>query len=316
MTSSPNKRTYSNTIHEPWRPVSASQCIPWFAVLGTECLTIVILNVIIIIVFVKQRQLQRRSTYLIIHQTIVDLLVGLVSGPLLIEMYGSWYCGLWKDRYIAWLSILRVAGIQFIAVSLLSLAVISLERVHATFRPYKHRFIKKWVYGMIITVIWLVHIFLMTIANHTYFHVSSDLMYFSYFFTLVFFVVICYISIYLKVRCSNHPQHHGAANLRERKLSSTLFLVSLCSLITFLPLIVYWGCVLFSTANFSIQSAFPFLMVRITFAGANSLINPLVYAIRMPEVRRGILQIIFRRASNRVNPVNIQLQNLARGRKC
>ena len=45
---------------------SPLDCIPWLAVLGTECLTVVILNVIIIIAFVKQRQPQRRSKYLII----------------------------------------------------------------------------------------------------------------------------------------------------------------------------------------------------------------------------------------------------------
>ncbi|KAL9979685.1 hypothetical protein ACROYT_G017385 [Oculina patagonica] len=63
----------------------ASDCIPWLVVLTTECLAIVILNIITIIVFVKQRKLQRRSTYLIIHLAIVDLLVGAVSGPLQIE---------------------------------------------------------------------------------------------------------------------------------------------------------------------------------------------------------------------------------------
>ena len=62
-----------------------SDCIPWLVVLSTECLAIVILNFITIIVFVKQRQLQRQSTYLIIHLTIVDLLVGAISGPLQID---------------------------------------------------------------------------------------------------------------------------------------------------------------------------------------------------------------------------------------
>ena len=66
---------------------SASECIPWLVVLIIECLAIVILNTITVVVFVKKkRQLQRRSTYLIIHLAIVDLLVGVVSGPLQIEI--------------------------------------------------------------------------------------------------------------------------------------------------------------------------------------------------------------------------------------
>ena len=70
---------------------SNSQCIPW--------LVVAILNIITIVVFVeKKRQLQRRSTYLIIHLAIVDLLVGVVSGPLMIEQKMALYCPLWKYR--------------------------------------------------------------------------------------------------------------------------------------------------------------------------------------------------------------------------
>ena len=70
------------------RPLySASECIPWLVVLIIECMAIVILNTITVVVFVKKkRQLQRRSTYLIIHLAMVDLLVGVVSGPLQIEI--------------------------------------------------------------------------------------------------------------------------------------------------------------------------------------------------------------------------------------
>ena len=64
-----------------------SDCIPWLAVLIPECLAIVILNIITIVVFAKQRQLQRRSTYLVIHLAIVDILVGAVSGPLQIDQH-------------------------------------------------------------------------------------------------------------------------------------------------------------------------------------------------------------------------------------
>ena len=43
---------------------------------------------------------------------------------------------------------------------------------------------------------------------------------------------------------------------------------------------------------------------------ASSLINPIIYAMRMPELRAGILQIIFRRTPNRSNPVDLPLRNL------
>ena len=296
---------------------SPLQCIPWLVVLGTECLTIVILNVIIIIAFVKQRQPQRRSKYLIIHQTMVDLLVGLVHGPLMIEWCGS-ICDLWEYHrsFITWLRMLEtVLGVQVYQVSFLNLAVISLERVHATFRPFKHRFIKKWVYGVIITVIWLVPTVMNSISSGivplTFFFAYYVIIVFAFYFTVLFVVVVCYTSICLKVRC-NHPRHHCAAGVRERKLTGTLFLVTFGSLITFLPEIVYWGSWASSPESFfsfPSQLSFNYLMVTITFVVANSLINPIIYAVRMPEVRTSILVIIFRRAQNSINPINFPLQN-------
>ena len=51
-------------------------------------------------------------------------------------------------------------------------------------------------------------------------------------------------------------------------------------------------------------------MARIIFVAANSLINLIIYAIRMPELRAGILQIIFLRTLNPVYSIDIPLQNI------
>ena len=153
----------------------ASECIPWLVVLIIECLAIFILNIITIVVFVKKkRQLQRRSTYLIIHLAIVDLLVGAVSGPLQIELKMTRYCPLWKYRRdTLWSHRLSFAFLHlFSFASLTNLIAISLERLHATFCPFRIRFVRKWVYRAIIIVIWLIaivrevaQIFLEGIAN-------------------------------------------------------------------------------------------------------------------------------------------------------
>ena len=36
----------------------------------------------------------------------------------------------------------------------------------------------------------------------------------------------------------------------------------------------------------------------------------MIYAIRMPEERTGVLVVIFRKARNPINPINIPLENL------
>ena len=301
-----------------YHPVG-SHCVSWFAVFGTECLAVVILNIITIIIFVKQRQLQRKSTYLIIHLAMVDLLVGAVTGPLWIDLFMSWSCDLWEydGPDSIWLFVLgRATGYNIDKVSLLNLAFISLERTHATFCPFKHRSVKKWVYGVVITVTWLFPVVVISLViglinfNHVSFKITSVL--FSYLSILLLVIFACYVSIYIKVRGGRFAQLHGAAGLRERKLTSTMFLVTFGSFLTFLPLIVCYGVIAFDFklyASLPTNFRFHFEMAMITFFLFNSLINPIIYAIRMPEFRAGMLQIIFRRTPHGLQPVNIPLQD-------
>ena len=227
---------------------SASECIPWLVVLIIECLAIVILNIITIVVFVKKkRQLQRRSTYLIIHLAIVDLLVGAVSGPLNIEERIAWFCPLWKIRRMTnWSYHLSFAFVNlFSFTSLTNLIAISLERLHATFCPFRHRFVRKWVYRAIIIVIWLIaivrevaQIFLWEIG---YFEVIHTYLYILFYAVSLFVICVSYILITIKVRCSRHPQFRSRSK-RERKLTGTALIVSLVSLLCFLPAMIYGAC--------------------------------------------------------------------------
>ena len=218
---------------------SASQCIPWLVVLIIECLAIVILNIITIVVFVKKkRQLQRRSTYLIIHLAIVDLLVGVVSGPLQIELVIGRFCSLWKyRRKTIWSHYLSFAFLHlFSFISLTNLMAISLERLHAIFCPFRHRFVRKWVYRVIIIFIWLIAIVRET--AQIFLWEIADLMVIDIYLYILFYavslIVICvsYILIVIKVRCSSHPQFHSRSK-RERKLTGTALIVSVVSLLCF-----------------------------------------------------------------------------------
>ena len=210
---------------------SNSQCIPW--------LVVAILNIITIVVFVeKKRQLQRRSTYLIIHLAIVDLLTGAVSGPLVIENGITLLCPLWKYRRMTlWSYYLSIVFTNlFPFTSLVNLMAISLERLHATFCPFRHRFVRKWVHRAIIIVIWLIaivrevaHIFLWEIADLV---VINAFLYLPFYAVSLFVICVSCILIIVKVQCSRHPQFHSRSK-RESKLTGTALIVSLVSLLCF-----------------------------------------------------------------------------------
>ena len=314
MAANISNRTSDSSYEEMMPRHSTSECIPWLVVLITECLAIVILNLITIIVFVKKRQLQRRIKYLIINLAIVDLLVGAVSGPLQTEYTMARFCNMWRFSG-NWSFYLKQAFAHlFPFTSLANLVAISLDRLHATFCPLRHRFVKKWVsIVIIIIVIWLTttareaaHIVLFEVTSGNT-KLIKMILYIPFYFISLLVICVSYSLIVIKVRCSRHPQFHGLAK-RERKLTGTLLVVALASLLCFLPALTL---VILFRFNPLVGSIHIYMAVLVAFL-ANSLINPVIYALRIPVFRAGVSQIFYRAPNRVLNATDLPLRNLRR----
>ena len=209
---------------------------------------------------------------------------------------------LWS-RY---LSILFVQLFPF--ASLVNLTAISLERLHATFCPFRHRFVKKWVYRAIIIVIWLIPIVrvaaIIFLLKYGYFEVIDTYLFLLFYAVSLFVICVSYILVVIKVRCRGHPQFRSGSK-RERKLTGTVLIVSLVSLLCCLPLMIYLALFNYLTnTHFHPASLVLFL--------ANSLVNPIIYALRMPGFREGLLQLVYRNPDISNAPANLPLRNLRR----
>ena len=307
--------------------LGASQCITWFVVLTTECLATVSLNIITIIVFVKQRQLQRRSTYLIIHLAFVDFLVGAVAGPLTLAWRMATSCYMWKNpfredaAYIIRSPYIIQHGFTLLLyfISILNLAVISLERLHAALCPLKHRLLGNWIYVMVICAMWVFSALVEFVPLMLYSAEKWDVKWASLFYSirsllcLLVLLVICvsYILIYVKVRCGPSLQHHGPAN-REKQLTVTLVVVTLVSLVTWLPAAVLFILVNSYTTSYHVMSSESNIHVALAFTvliTANSLVNPIMYAVKMAEFRKIACQLFQRSSGLREAHDIIQLNN-------
>ena len=280
--------------------------------LGAESLAIVVLNIITIIVFVKQGRLQRQSLYLIIHLAIVDLFAGAISTPLSIEYVGT-FCDLWGLRDSP-----LTDGLYrlFLLVSYFNLAAISLERMHATLRPFKHRFMKKRVYYAITTVIWLTAI-IREIVTFVVFHktptpglITSFILYEAPWLISLFIICVSFISIFIKIRFGPHPNRlRNSVINRERRLTSVLFVVLSVSILTTLPWVIFECFDIFHPKLLKSLSSSAILYMEATaklLILANSLVNPVIYAMRMPEFRAG-LAAMFHRTRNQVNAAVLPL---------
>ena len=224
-------------------PFSSSECIAWFAVFLTVFVAIVTVNLISIVLFLKNRSLRTRAMYLVINLTVADMFVGGFSHFALFRFLSLHSCDIVKMNLSRELTVI----IDFLCLwlpltSLTSIAVISLDRMHATIRPFRHRLIKKRVYGVTIAGVWVLAtmVSIVSLILNLYGKDFSYHFYFrkSYCCLCLFVICVSYYSIVVKFLCGAHPQHHGAAN-RQRKLTVTLFITTIISLLMWLPFALF-----------------------------------------------------------------------------
>ena len=175
------------------------------------------------------------------------------------------------------------------------MTVISLERLNATFWPFRHRTIKKSVYWVVIIAIWLTALlfsFTFTLIIGYYYPHKPGYYYYAWGSIIsICLVVICvsYVSIFVKLRFGNQPRHHGAAN-RERKLTITLFTVTFLSLLLWLPYVIT-TFLFFATnilSSLSEITLFRLELGSVILVYANCFLNPILYVMRMPGFRRAL----------------------------
>ena len=281
---------------------SSPECIIWFAAFLAVAVAIVTVNLLSIILFIKNSNLRTRGMHLVINLTVVDILVGghFAINLLLINTYIECktvvIVRIPREGYmINWFLLY-----WFLLTSLTNMAVISLERMHATFRPFRHRVIKKWVYGVTISVVWVLAgmistaISMVQLFDKEWSH--TQFLWQSYCLLCLFVICACYASVIVKICCGARPQHHGAAR-RQRKLTVTLLIMTIVSLLLWIPYAI--ATFVFHTTD-SIRSLSYTKIMRLNLSllllfYTNSFVNPVVYTIRMPEYRKALLLLFIRR---------------------
>ena len=279
---------------------ASSHCIIWFTVFTVEFVAIAAVNLLAIIIFIKNRSLRTRSMYLVISLTVADMLVGVLSGSFVqFDFLQTYTCRSIKlnlpleVRFSLW-----SFYFFFPFVSLANLVVISLERFHATFRPFRHRLIKRWVYVVAIVVVWVFPLIVFVISGVESFYFIGFHFYVleSYCLLCLFVTFVSYTSILFKFRFGAHPQRHCAAALRQRKLTVTLFITTLVSLLLWLP----YSILFFLTSSTDMINSLSFVeyfhvfYLLHFFYYANSFVNPILYTIRMPDFKKALFSL-FRR---------------------
>ena len=275
---------------------SSSECITWFALFLTESVAIVTVNLLSIIIFIKNSNLRTRAMYLVINLTVADNFVGGISSIFLFEILGY-------DCQIVTVgsntapegNITLFVFRWFPLTSLTSIAVISLDRMHATFRPLRHRNIKKWVYWVTIGAIWVFAAVMSTAMTLVSLHSGRQeplplYLWLSYCCLCLLVICVSYTSIAVRYWCAARPQHHGAAS-RQRKLTVTLLIMTIVSLLFWLPYLIFTFVILTGRRSLSFQQMMRVRFILLLLFYTNSFVNPIIYTIRIPEFRKALIAL-------------------------
>ena len=167
-------------------------------------------------------------------------------------------------------------------------------------------------YGLIIAVVWVASgLALVSYRLLVVFGKRQTVTYSRFTFLFICLLIICvsYTSIAIRVRCGVKPKHHGAAS-RERKLTMTLFIVTVVSLLLYVPNVVFFFASSLSKSkiHWPVLNHVEYTLVSLFYA--NSLVNAILYAIRMPKCRSAFLALFCRRAKQQRQVAVLPLRNM------
>lgn len=265
--------------------------VPWMILYSIEGLLILAGNSVAAIIFFKIRNTLKRTSYLLISLTVADLLVGVA-----ISLYLWEGIAVMEKKNVS----VNLATTGFIidllasTASLLSLSLISLERMFAILRPFRHRLLETRYYFVFIGVVWLLAT--TNAAVTSYFAESGDVVHYvtipmSTIAILSLLITIAsYLAIWIAIRRNQIQNATNRSLAQNRKLAKTLFIiVTILSLITWLP-----AGISLASPSYLVDSGSFYVLLTLALQFANSFLNPIVYCFRMAEFKKSLKKLFCR----------------------
>ena len=258
-----------------WNPFWAT----WFSVMAF----LIIVGNSLTIATLLRKKFRKRPQFLLISLAFADLLAGCVTTLYVIIKCRSHFFTL----SFAFSLLDMFAGLS----SVFHLAVISLERLHATLRPFRHRQLSLKAYWVAMATSWILSlcVWIFTFV----FYKMSPRYYYSVNYIIITFSLttsllttsFSYILIWVKRRRS---QVRIFRQNQEARFSKTILIVTAASFITWMP----FQCVVvffFSSGRF-IPSSGLLLIKLLRFS--NSFVNFVIYFFRFPSYRKALFTLL------------------------
>ena len=286
-----------SSSYMPYSVPSRVEGITLSVFLLLEAVLIIAGNFLTIGLFAKEKNLRKKSLFLVVNMAFADLISGRVSLPLYVYLYIGPVYLLWKwdtshVLRIGW----DVVVTTFTQASLNSAVCIACERFYAIFRPLKHRTLSLKTYFIIIVIIWTLALLVSAVYNAAKHLISNKAAIYAWmFFPLLFLFIVCLcnIGIYRTFHKRKVSSHQGNRASQTQRLTITLLLVSTVSLLSWLPLVTV--NYIFHVKNITIPKLFLIYNIVTILNFSNCFVNSVVYSIRIPEFRQSLVLCFTRR---------------------
>ncbi|XP_067016557.1 adenosine receptor A3-like [Acropora muricata] len=247
---------------------------PFWATCFSVMAFLIIVGNSLTIATLLRKKFRKRPQFLLISLAFADLLVGCATTMYVIvqcHFFALWFVFNIFDMF---------AGLS----SIFHLAVISLERLHATLRPFRHRQLSLKAYWVAIATPWIL---------------SSSVSVLMKIHGMPFNIVIICLTTPLLITCFSYlaiwrKRRRSPENVRsfrqnqEARFSKSIFLVTAASFLTWTPFLVVHIIVLVNM-HLRIPPSVVFCIVLVHFS--NSFVNFIIYIIRFPSYRKVLFSL-------------------------
>ena len=265
-----------------------SEGMAWRIVYALEGLLIVAGNLVTIVLFVVNKNLRKKRFFLVVNMALVDLFYGAV------KMSFNVYF-IYIDKYEIWTENRSSAAFDYfynfitfflVQGSLMCAAIICGEMFYAVHWPLKHRTLSRRVYRIVIILTWTMA-FLVSFTCTLLFHLTSrklavNIM-MAIFWTLLSMVCGCNIGIWRTFRRRNIALVQPNHALQHTRLTKTMLLVSILALMSWVPILIVTFLI-----SCGVAISWRIYYVTVALNVSSSFLNPVIYALRIPEFRRSM----------------------------
>ena len=269
----------------------------------------IVANAILLLTIAKTKSLHTPSNMLLAALCFSDLLVGVVSQPVFLALLLK--IELFQDPTRTMTRLVQLSGMVLNGMSFTIVLFITIDRYVAVCHPFFYHIqssIKRYFILLLIT--WLYKILVPILGGSFYFYLYAALTTLS--FSVMFF---CYMKICSVIvqkertvlrlgRIGDEERKILQCNREERSKAGTILIILIIFILTYLPSLVVIIVIFRPGKGAYLCTLSPewyvVFMWCIFFYNISSVVNPIVYCIRMKAIKKGVKNFLFNR-TNRVH---------------